>query len=195
MSAVETTMKTSGEAQIVTDLERLVAIENIKQLKARYFRCMDQKDWDAFEKVFAPDVVFDLREAIFARDPHTKKILKSGAIQISEDQLKEHEWLQKGAANVRRWEETILTGVVTAHQGHMPEIEITSPTTAHGYWHLEHVLQFPRRNAYADMWWLPDNAPLHELHGYGLYDETYERRGDAWFIKTLKLTHFRVDIT
>jgi hypothetical protein len=180
---------------VISDLERLAAIEEIKQLKARYFRCMDQKDWDAFEKVFCPDVVFDLREAIYARDPVTKKVLKSGDIMIREEQVLDKDWLHRGAANVRRWEETILTGVVTAHHGHMPEIEITSPTTAHGYWHLEHLLQFPRRNAYADLWWLPDNSPCHELHGYGLYDETYERLGGQWLIKTLKLTHFRVDIT
>jgi ketosteroid isomerase-like protein len=180
--------------EVISPLERLVAIEAIKQLKARYFRCMDQKDWDAFEKVFAPDVVFDLREAIFARDPHTRKIMKSGDIQIREEQIKDEEWLQRGARNVRRWEETILTGVVTVHQGHMPEIELTSPTSARGYWHLEHLLRFPKRNAYADIWWLPDNAPFHEYHGYGLYDETYERIGDEWLIKTLKLTHFRVDI-
>ncbi|MBM3672300.1 MAG: nuclear transport factor 2 family protein [Actinobacteria bacterium] len=30
------------------DAERLLAIEEIKQLKARYFRCMDTKDWDGF---------------------------------------------------------------------------------------------------------------------------------------------------
>ena len=40
-------------------VERLVAIEDIKQLKARYFRLMDQKNWDGFEKLFTPDVVFD----------------------------------------------------------------------------------------------------------------------------------------
>ena len=36
-------------------LEELDAIEQIKQLKARYFRCMDTKDWDGFQAVFAPD--------------------------------------------------------------------------------------------------------------------------------------------
>jgi hypothetical protein len=179
----------------VSDLERLVAIEEIKQLKARYFRCMDQKDWDAFQEVFAPDVVFDLREAIFARHPQTGEILKSGDIHIRPEQVLEHEWLQRGAANVRKWEETVLDGVITVHQGHMPEIELTSPTTAHGYWHLEHLLRFPRRNSYADVWWLPDNAPFHQLHGFGLYDENYERIDGRWLIKTLKLTHFRVDIT
>ena len=31
-------------------------IEAIKQLKARYFRTMDTKDWDGFADVFAPNL-------------------------------------------------------------------------------------------------------------------------------------------
>ncbi len=185
---------TSTVKDLEAAVERLLAIEDIKQLKARYFRLMDQKNWDAFEKLFTPDVVFDLREAIFARDQVTKEILKSGDLLVRAEQVVDKDWMQRGAANVRRWEETILTGVVTAHQGHMPEIEITSPTTARGYWHLEHLLQFPRKNPYADVWWFPDSSKHPELHGYGLYDETYEKQGGSWLIKTLKLTHFRIDL-
>ena len=40
--------------------EQLLAIEQIKQLKARYFRCMDTKDWDGYAKVFAPNAVLDV---------------------------------------------------------------------------------------------------------------------------------------
>ena len=40
--------------------EQLLAIEEIKQLKARYFRCMDTKDWDGFGQVFAPNAVLDV---------------------------------------------------------------------------------------------------------------------------------------
>jgi hypothetical protein len=179
----------------VTVIERLLAIEEIKQLKARYFRCMDQKKWDEFQAVFTPDVVFDLREAIFARNPVTGEIMKSGDVLVRQEQMQDADWLHHGASAVRNWEETILTGVVTVHQGHMPEITITSPTTAHGYWHMEHLLRFPRINPYAQYWWIPDNAPFHQLHGFGLYDETYQRLAEGWRIKTLKLTHFRVDIT
>ena len=175
-------------------VERLVAIEDIKQLKARYFRLMDQKNWDGFEKCFTPDVVFDLREAIFARDQVTKEVQKSGDILVRPEKIIDKEWLQQGASNVRNWEETILTSVVTVHQGHMPEIELTSSTTARGYWTLEHLLRFPRKNANADVWWFPDRSKPVEYHGYGLYDETYEKQGGKWLIKTLKLTHFRVDI-
>lgn len=40
---------------------KLWAIEQIKQLKARYFRSMDTKDWATLEGVFALDAVMDMR--------------------------------------------------------------------------------------------------------------------------------------
>ena len=59
------------------------------------------------------------------------------------------------------------------HHGHMPEIELTSPTTATGIWAMEDMLRYP------------DGS---EMHGYGHYHETYEFAGDTWRIKTLTLT-------
>jgi hypothetical protein len=176
-------------------VDRLLAIEEIKQVKARYFRTLDSKDWDAFEQLFTDDVVFDLREAIFARDKNTGEILKSGDVQINEGDIRDDEWRIVGASNVRQWEETYLTPIVTVHQGHMPEIELTSPDTATGKWHMEHLLRFPG-DAAAYVWWLPDtDRKWHQLKGYGLYEETYERVKGQWKIKTLKLTHFRAEIT
>ncbi len=35
-------------------------VEAIKKLKARYFRLMDTKDWDAFRELVTPDVVVDV---------------------------------------------------------------------------------------------------------------------------------------
>ena len=37
------------------DLTRLLEIEAIKQLKYRYFRHLDLKEWDALAELFAPD--------------------------------------------------------------------------------------------------------------------------------------------
>jgi hypothetical protein len=62
----------------------------------------------------------------------------------------------------------------------MPEIEITSPTTARGVWAMEDMLRWPDGR---------------ELHGYGHYHETYERTDDGWRIKTLTLTRLRTDVT
>ena len=142
-------------------VERLLATEEIKQLKARYFRCMDTKDWAGFEQVFAADAVMDMSSEM--RDQTTRGGITRGAAQI--------------AAMVR----TVVGPVVTVHHGHMPEIEITSPTTARGVWAMEDKLRWP------------EGSPVRTMHGYGHYHETYERTDDGWRIKTITLTRLRVD--
>ena len=142
-------------------VERLMATEEIKQLKARYFRCMDTKDWSGFEQVFAADAVMDMSSEM--RDQTTRGGITRGAAQI--------------AAMVR----TVVGPVVTVHHGHMPEIEITSPTTARGVWAMEDKLRWP------------EGSPVRTIHGYGHYHETYERTDDGWRIKTITLTRLRVD--
>jgi len=142
-------------------VERLMATEEIKQLKARYFRCMDTKDWAGFEQVFAADAVMDMSSEM--RDQTTRGGITRGAAQI--------------AAMVR----TVVGPVVTVHHGHMPEIEITSPTTARGVWAMEDKLRWP------------EGSPVRTIHGYGHYHETYERTDDGWRIKTITLTRLRVD--
>ena len=44
-------------------LQQLLDIEAIKQLKARYFRLMDLKQWDDWGLVFAQDCVMEVPEA------------------------------------------------------------------------------------------------------------------------------------
>ena len=49
----------------MTDLERLLAIEEIKRVKAKYFYCLDTKDWAGWkENVFAADGSLDVPEAL-----------------------------------------------------------------------------------------------------------------------------------
>lgn len=48
----------------MTEVEKLLALEDIKTLKARYFRCVDTKDWNGFAAVFAPDAAFDISEDV-----------------------------------------------------------------------------------------------------------------------------------
>jgi uncharacterized protein (TIGR02246 family) len=127
-------------------------IEAIKQLKARYFRTMDTKDWAAMRQVFTDDVVMDTTE--------------SGGGRI------------EGADDFMAFLEETLGAVITVHHGHMPEIELTSPTTASGIWAMED-----------ELWW-PDGS---HLHGYGHYHETYEKVGGAWRIASSTLTRLRMD--
>ena len=88
-------------------LRRLIDVEEIKQLKARYFRLMDTKRWDEYGSVFAKDAVMEVPEANVVNN---------------------------GRAEIVRAVSKVLEGVRTVHHGHMPEIEFTGPDTARGIW-------------------------------------------------------------
>ena len=102
-------------------IERLEAIEAIRQLKARYFRCLDAKDWAGLEAVFAPDVEVD----------------------ITVDVPAEHGGRGRGAVAFVAFCSQAMGEVVSVHHGHAPEIEITSDTTATGIWPMEDMLRWP----------------------------------------------------
>jgi len=104
--------------------QRLDAIEEIKQLKARYFRCLDTKDWDGFADVFASDARMDMSGELRGRSRPSEGIT-TGSQEI--------------AAFVRR----MVGDVTTVHHGHTPEIDVTSPTTATGIWAMENRLRWP----------------------------------------------------
>ena len=69
-----------------------------------------------------------------------------------------------------------IEAVTTVHHGHMPEIDVTSETTATGVWAMEDIVETP-----GDI-----------LHGYGHYWETYRKVDGKWLIETLHLTRTRV---
>jgi hypothetical protein len=144
-------------------VEWLCAIEEIRQLKARYFRLMDTKDWDGFAAVFSPEAVMDMSAEM--RDQQT------GGTGIT-----------TGAHEIAAFVRGAVGDVITAHHGHMPEIEITSESTARGVWAMEDMLRWP------------EGAPIRSLHGYGHYHETYEKVGGEWRIKTITLTRLRADV-
>ena len=106
------------------DIERLVAIEEIRQLKARYFRCMDVKDWDGLTNVFAPDAVLDM----------------SG--EMGPD-AEPGVGVTTGQAAIGAFMKTAVEEITTVHHGHMSEITVTSPTTATGIWAMEDMLRWP----------------------------------------------------
>jgi uncharacterized protein (TIGR02246 family) len=143
-------------------LERLEAVEEIRQLKAAYFRTMDTKDWDGFAAVFAPDAVMDM----------------SGEMR---DGTTEGEGVTQGNVAIAEFVKGAVDPVVTVHHGHMPEIEILTPTTARGIWSMEDKLRWP------------EGSPIRSMHGYGHYHETYEKVDGRWLIKTITLTRLRVD--
>jgi SnoaL-like domain len=85
------------------DVCTLWDIEQIKRLKARYFRAMDTKDWDGFAELFARDAVAGEGErAVQGRDAVAE------FIKFHSDRAR------------------------SVHHGHMPEIDVPGDGTATG---------------------------------------------------------------
>jgi hypothetical protein len=103
--------------------ERLVAVEEIKALKARYFRCMDTKQWEPFAELFTTDASIDV----------------SGEMRASATT----EGITRGRAEIAAFVRNAIDDVTTVHHGHTPEIDVLSPTRATGVWAMEDKLRWP----------------------------------------------------
>jgi hypothetical protein len=103
-------------------LQHLLDIEELKQLKAKYFLFMDTKQWGAWGELFTEDVKVE----------GTKQAPDASRADFV-----------KGVA-------AALEGVNTCHQGHTPIIELTSATTARGVWSMFDDLRFPEGHPWAE---------------------------------------------
>ena len=93
-------------------------LEAIKQLKARYFRFMDTKDWEGYRTVFA-------EEAWMRNSPDPEEVFE-------------------GRDEIVRKVSEALAEAVTVHHGHMPEITLTGADTATGIWAMYDFVEFPQ---------------------------------------------------
>lgn len=151
----------------MTGVERLAAIEAIKVVKARYFRGVDTNDGALVRSVLHPDCVLDYRGC--TTDPASGRDLVPSMNRVLEGR---ESWPLEGSAG---------SGVLSVHQGHQVEVTLTGDTTAEAIWSM------------SDRMFMPPGAPVAQLLGYGWYHETYERVGDEWLIRTLRIRRIRVE--
>ena len=137
----------------LSDLEKRIRvmedIEAIKKLKAKYFRCVDKKLWEEMEVVLTEDAVADYGMGI--------ELLQGRKAII--------EFLKK---NLDR------DSMISVHQGHNPEIEITSDTTAKGVWVLNDRLII---------------QTIATLNGWRYYEDEYVKVNGEWKKKSTKITN------
>jgi hypothetical protein len=153
----------------MTESERLAAIEEIRQLKAKYWRGVDSGDGNLVRSILAEDCVLDYVGC--CTDP------VSGT-----DHMPVMNVVMKGRDS---WQTDNLDGprIVTVHQGHQSEIEVTGESTAKGLWY------------FTDRFFMPAGAPFSRLIGYGHYHDTYEKSGGTWLLKTTRITRIWVETT
>jgi hypothetical protein len=107
----------------MNDLARLVAIEDIKQLKARYYRYLDTHDWENFRALWTPDAVMDMNNP--------------DRILASEDGV------YRGPEAITAFAMKAIGRATTIDHAFMPEIEILTPTTARAIWAQEDRVFWP----------------------------------------------------
>jgi hypothetical protein len=105
-------------------LEELTALERIRQLKGKYCRCIDTKDWDGYRATFADAAILNVDTAVST----------GGADPKPQPEV-------RGGDAIRDFVARLLVSATTVHHCHTPEIEILSPTTARGIWAMEDIVQ------------------------------------------------------
>jgi ketosteroid isomerase-like protein len=103
----------------VDRLDRLEAIEEIRALKARYFRLIDTKQWEAVRGLFTDDL---------------KVLSPDGKI-----------WLEGGSAYAKSLAFG-LADAVSCHQGLTGEIEVLGENEASGTWAMQDVIEWSDRH-------------------------------------------------
>ncbi len=128
----------------------LTEIEAIKQLKYRYLRSIDLKLWAELRDTFTEDAISayaDGAQAFRGRDAVMSFLI-----------------------------EALAGDLVTLHQVHHPEIEVTSPESATGTWYLQDFVINPG-----------DDRPIIPgrtiLTGAAFYTDEYLKVNDQWKIK------------
>jgi hypothetical protein len=151
-------------------LFRLEAQEDIRRLKARYFRCVDTKDWPGFEALLTPDVVLERTFSSSVLDPWTGQwrppIADAPQRVVGRDAV---------MAAVRK----AVGAVRSVHHGFMPEIDILGPDEARGVWAMSDELR--------------DRQGRLIFRGAGHYHETYRRLPSGWAISTFRLTRLALE--
>ena len=96
----------------MTATEQLLALEEIRAVKARYCRFLDTKDWEGLADLFTMDAVLDVREDT-GLEPFIGRELLIGQIRRAVMHAK------------------------SAHQVHTPEISFLRPDEATAIWAMQ----------------------------------------------------------
>lgn len=179
----------------MNDLERLVAIEDLRALQAHYVRHSVAGDWQALTGLFLPDARF-IR---YGPDD------KPQVTMTSRDEI------------VRHMAAMVSSGT-TLHHLHSWEIGIDSLTEARGLWATEDridrsndVPETDTATKVRDLWAAEDwndssradvaddarekpDRPFRTMHGYGYCHTAYRKVDGSWLIAEVKLFRSKNDL-
>lgn len=101
-------------ATVAAQVQEIRDLEAIKKLKARYFRCVDYHDWDAWRDLLSEDYRLETETGVL-----------------------------EGRDEIVAFVSAALNDASTIHQVFAPDITITGLDTASGIWAYEDRIEFP----------------------------------------------------
>ena len=145
------------------EVKRLNDIDEIRNLKSRYFRALDTKDWPELEKTLSPTISTSYSNG---------KLVFHGPKEVT-----------------AYFDESMPKTEITLHQGHNPVITFdeNDPNVAYGKWYLQDLLIFAKGNPYeglqiegsaiySDKYVRVDGQWLIQETGYlRVYEESFQR--------------------
>lgn len=150
--------------------ERLAAVEAIRQLKARYWRGVDDGDAALVRSVLARECRLDYRGC--CTDPVT-----------GIDHMPAMNIVLKGRESWPDSPSPVGPRIVTVHQGNDPDIVVDNPRHASAIW------------SFTDRFFLPAGGPFERLTGWGRYHDTYVHEDGSWKLATTRITRLRIEVS
>lgn len=141
-------------------ITRLCIIEDLRDLKARYFRLLDAKDWEAFGDLFTADAVMDLSSVLPEGTPEEMLLVNGRNAIVAQNRA-------------------LLSNAIMVHNGFSHEIHIQDENRASAIWSQEDWAIFPEG--------VDCPFPFRRSHNFGRYHEDFRKEADGWKIARLKL--------
>lgn len=110
------------------DIQKLVAIEEISNLKARYVRYADEKKWSELAKLFTTEATFEAYD-------------EKGSLLVR----------MKGQEEIQHAIHDNVGSAQPIHHIFSREFDFTSPTTAHAVWSMEDNIMYPEGSEFSSI--------------------------------------------
>ncbi len=131
------------------ECRRLSDIEAIRQLRYKYWRCIHKNLWTDLIDCYTDDAVVDFGYGLQLEGKTALEDFYKGSMSS--------------------------TFTLVDPQGHNPEIEMLSPTTARGFWQLDNTMV--------------ETQTSKAVRVGASYDEEYVNRNGEWRISVQKVNH------
>jgi hypothetical protein len=154
--------------QSVSDVEKLVAINEIREVMARYVRHADHKEFEDLAGLFTPDGTYT---------PHHV----DGRV-----------WMHmEGRESIATTISDSVGNAQVLHQLFSYETEVLSPTSATSVVSMADMLIRPEGEPVTSN----ENTAFKTMRGYGHYHGDFVKIDGRWYIKKLVQTRLKMDFT